>query len=122
MKIIPTIPPYAPFIGKLFGHPLISGVRLNTVMPIKEPLEELLKRIKKKSNGKDIWIDLKCRQIRTSHGFFFKEPDKARTYDIEGKRYVLDPSNPRAYGVLRTPPWAQIKSTARLNLICQKDL
>ncbi|PIS21567.1 hypothetical protein COT51_02095 [candidate division WWE3 bacterium CG08_land_8_20_14_0_20_41_15] len=120
MKIIPTIPPYAPFIGKLFGHPLISGVRLNTVMPVKEPLEELLKRLKAISNGKDVWIDLKCRQIRTSHGFFFKEPDKVRMYNIGGKKYVLDPSNPRAYGVLRTPPWAQIKIDRKIKLDLSK--
>lgn len=120
MKVITTIPPYAPYIGEVAGHPLISGVRLNTVMPIKEPLAEMLTRIKIILNGKDLWIDLKCRQVRTSHGFFFKEPDKPRTYEIGGKTYVLDPSNPKAHGVLNTPPWAEIKISHKIRLDLSK--
>lgn len=121
MKIIPTIPPYAPFIGQLFEHPLVPGVRLNTVMPVKRgDLTGLLKSLKEKARGKDIWIDLKCRQIRISHGFFFKEPIKTRAYEIDGKTVILDPSSPRAHGVLKTPPWAEIKIDQKIKLDLSK--
>lgn len=65
-KAIVTIPPYAPHLRDVLNHPAVEGVRLNTVMPVKEPLEELLKRLKcdADSYGKTLWIDLKCRQLR----------------------------------------------------------
>jgi site-specific DNA-methyltransferase (adenine-specific) len=92
MKVITTIPPYAPFLPKLADHPAIVGVRLNTVMPIKGSLEDYLKWLKGVMKDKDIWIDLKCRQIRTSHGFFFKAPESGiRHYKIDGKDVILDP-------------------------------
>ena len=62
---IVTIPPYAPFIREVARHPIVSGLRLNTVMPTKEPLEELLKRLNEEANSKPLWIDLKGRQLRT---------------------------------------------------------
>ena len=66
VKAIVTIPPYAPFIDEVLRHPIVEGVRLNTVMPVKEPLEGLLQRLdaKARGNGKQFWIDLKCRQLR----------------------------------------------------------
>jgi hypothetical protein len=65
-EAIVTIPPYAPFVGEVLRHPSVSGVRLNTVMPVKDSLEELLKRLDgaAKSSGKALWVDLKCRQLR----------------------------------------------------------
>jgi pyruvate kinase len=65
-KAIVTIPPYAPFIDEVLRHPVVSGIRLNTVMPVKEPLEQLVERLdsKAKANSKELWIDLKCRQLR----------------------------------------------------------
>ncbi len=67
MEAIVTIPPYAPYIRKIARHPIVSGVRLNTVMPVKESLEDLLTRIKDEISGKDLWIDLKCRQVRVTN-------------------------------------------------------
>ncbi|MCX6707292.1 MAG: pyruvate kinase [Candidatus Woesearchaeota archaeon] len=66
ISAIVTIPPYAPFINEVVNHPSVSGLRLNTVMPVKETLEDVLKRLKDEAfaRGKDIWIDLKCRQLR----------------------------------------------------------
>jgi len=63
---IVTMPPYAPFIDEVLSHPIVSGIRLNTVMPIKEPLEDKLKEINEKvmKKEKDFWIDLKGRQLR----------------------------------------------------------
>jgi|SRR3989338_1325352 len=62
---IVTVPPYAPFIMEVARHPIVSGLRLNTVMPTKEPLEELLGRLNEEADGKQLWIDLKGRQLRT---------------------------------------------------------
>ncbi len=68
MKInaIVTMMPYAPFLEEVLRHPIVSGIRLNTVMPIKGPLEEKLKELNEKTEkfGKEFWIDLKCRQLR----------------------------------------------------------
>ncbi len=65
VSAIVTIPPYAPFIKEVAQHPIVSGLRLNTVMPTKEPLEDLLARLSKEASGKQLWIDLKGRQLRT---------------------------------------------------------
>ena len=63
---ITTMPPYAPYLEEVLRHKRVSGIRLNTVMPVKGSYEELLKRIKDSAdkNKKDLWIDLKCRQLR----------------------------------------------------------
>jgi len=64
--VIVTIPPYAPFIREVARHPVVTGLRLNTVMPTKEPLDVLLKRLQDFSYGKNIFVDLKGRQLRTT--------------------------------------------------------
>lgn len=69
IQTIVTIPPYAPFIREVVKHTSVSGLRLNTVMPVKgsEPLEDMLKRLNnetKNAGDKELWIDLKCRQLR----------------------------------------------------------
>lgn len=65
---IVTMPPYAPFVDEVLRHRSVSGIRLNTVMPIdqKDKLEDVLKRLSDDSEkyGKKLWIDLKCRQLR----------------------------------------------------------
>ena len=69
MDAIVTVPPYAPFIREIAKHPIVSGIRLNTVMPIKEPVPDLLRRLKEEARGKDVWVDLKGRQLRiATHG------------------------------------------------------
>jgi pyruvate kinase len=67
MEVITTIPPYANYIRKVAKHPIISGVRLNTVMPVKETLDDLVARVAKDVFPKEVWIDLKCRQIRVTN-------------------------------------------------------
>ncbi|MEK6916305.1 MAG: pyruvate kinase [Nanoarchaeota archaeon] len=64
-KAIVTIPPYADYIDHIIKHPIVSGIRLNTVMPTKGKLEDLLKKLSDISREKDLWIDLKGRQLRT---------------------------------------------------------
>lgn len=68
---IVTVPPYAPFMDDVLRKGIVSGIRLNTVMPIKGSLEENLKRLNAQAQrfGKELWIDLKCRQLRvTTYG------------------------------------------------------
>ena len=69
IKAIVTMPPYAPYIDEVLKHPRVSGIRLNTVMPKKESYENLLKRLNEKTrmNNKELWIDLKCRQLRVKN-------------------------------------------------------
>ena len=63
-KAIVTIPPHAPFLAEVAAHPAVAGLRLNTVMPVAESLESCLSRLKETANGKDLWVDLKGRQLR----------------------------------------------------------
>lgn len=64
MNAIVTVPPHATFIERVAKKPIVSGVRLNTVMPIKGKLEDVLKRLA--DTQKDVWIDLKARQLRVA--------------------------------------------------------
>ncbi|MEK6846517.1 MAG: hypothetical protein AABY26_07180, partial [Nanoarchaeota archaeon] len=62
-----TIPPYAQFLGEVLKHPVVEGLRLNTVMPMVEgKLEEKLEQLSAACHEekKELWIDLKCRQLR----------------------------------------------------------
>ncbi len=108
-KAIITIPPYAPFTEKLLKHKIISGARLNTVMPLKDNLEFELKRMKNLCGGKDLWIDLKCRQIRISKSYFFNKPTKPIFVESNGEKYILDPSNPKIKGAVLAPPWTLLE-------------
>lgn len=67
---IVTMPPYAPYMRDALSHQIVSGIRLNTVMPVKssDSLEDVVKRMLHEAGtfGKELWIDLKCRQIRVA--------------------------------------------------------
>jgi len=62
VSAIVTAPPYAPHLAEVVRHPLVSGLRLNTVMPLSEPVVEVLSRLQRL--GKPLWVDLKGRQLR----------------------------------------------------------
>jgi pyruvate kinase len=118
MKVITTIPPYAPFLEEIAMHPIVEGFRLNTVMPVRkqETLEDLLGRLKNIAGDKPVWIDIKCRQLRVSRGRFYNSPKEPMIFEIEGKKIVLDPSNPKAFGDIVTPPWAEIEIDHKIEL------
>ncbi len=116
MQIITTIPPYAPYIREIAAHPAISGLRFNTVMPVKGELTDILQTVKTRTTPRDLWVDLKCRQLRVSYGFFFSEPESPKTYTVQGETLILDPSRPKAQGVVRTPPWADITIDRKITL------
>ncbi len=117
MKAIVTIPPYAAYLKKVAEHPIVEGFRLNTVMPVvKESLEELLKRLQGVAGEKPVWVDLKGRQMRISRGTYYDSPKIPTMIEVEGKKIVLDPSNPKAYGELRTPPWSIVEIDHEIEL------
>lgn len=62
MNVIVTMPPYARFAAEVAAHPRVCGLRLNTVMPLVDPIEEVLERLA--SHGQPLWVDLKGRQLR----------------------------------------------------------
>lgn len=64
VKIMATLAPYVDHRAEVIGHPLVSELRLNTVMPIAETKQELLTRLKNECRGKKLWLDLKTRQLR----------------------------------------------------------
>ncbi|MBT3323806.1 hypothetical protein HN681_00320 [archaeon] len=123
-RVIVTVPPYAPFLEKIANHPVVEGFRLNTVMPLRdgENVENLLGRLKEIAAPKPLWIDLKCRQLRVSRGRFFDVPKNPTVIEVEGKKVILDPSNPKAYGDLRTPPWAVLELDHEIELDTSKPV
>jgi pyruvate kinase len=66
MKIgaIITAPPYADFLDEAVRHPLVTGLRLNTVMPLKHGPTEAIERLS--GWDKPLWVDLKGRQLRVA--------------------------------------------------------
>jgi pyruvate kinase len=63
VQVIFTAPPYADYIEEIATHPLVCGIRLNTVMPLKEGPVEAFERLS--SFRVPLWVDLKGRQLRT---------------------------------------------------------
>jgi pyruvate kinase len=62
IRTIVTAPPYAPFLSEVAAHPLVAGLRLNTVMPVRGGPDEALARLAEL--GQPLWVDLKGRQLR----------------------------------------------------------
>ncbi len=113
-----TIPPYASFLNEAVDHPLVSGLRLNTVMPLKDGPREALQRLS--AAGKPLWVDLKGRQlrvvgaaippfteIRVSHPLFVETPaevffsdgsERGRIVAVDGDRLILEDGPRRLIG------------------------
>ncbi|MCC6743564.1 MAG: hypothetical protein IT175_06850 [Acidobacteria bacterium] len=118
VRAIVTVPPYATFIDDVARHPVVGGLRLNTVMPVKGPLDAVLERLA--AHGQPLWVDLKGRQLRVvdaavppftsvrlSHridvttpadAFFSDGREYARIVEIDGDRLILDESPRRVVG------------------------
>lgn len=120
MKVgaVVTVPPYATFVEEVARHPLVRGLRLNTVMPIKGTPHETLKRLS--SHGVPLWVDLKGRQlrvvgaaippfteVRVSHPvtvdtpadcFFDDGREYARVMAVDGDRLILEDTPRRFVG------------------------
>jgi len=122
MDAIVTIPPYAPYLNRLMRHPVIGGARLNTVMPLKGALEDELKRMSGVCEGKPLWIDLKCRQLRVARHVPYAAPTKPIMLEVNGLPYVFDPSNPKVKGRFVTPPWNYIELDHQVELDTSKPV
>lgn len=66
LRAIVTAPPYADYLEEVAAHPLVCGLRLNTVMPLREGPAEALERLG--GLGVPLWVDLKGRQLRVVGG------------------------------------------------------
>lgn len=78
ISAIVTTPPYADFLAEVASHPIVSGFRLNTVMPLRESHRDVLQRLCKIISARGgvpaaedgglsnalVWVDLKGRQLR----------------------------------------------------------
>jgi len=62
VSAIVTAPPYAELLEEVARHPIVTGLRLNTVMPYRESPREVLERLQQL--GTPLWVDLKGRQLR----------------------------------------------------------
>ena len=62
--LIATLPPYVRHREVIARHPLVDGLRFNTIMPIGEPKPEVLADLVRLAGEKPLWIDLKARQLR----------------------------------------------------------
>ncbi len=109
ISVIVTTPPYADFLAEVASHPIVSGFRLNTVMPLRETPKEVLQRLVK--FDQPLWVDLKGRQLRVvgaaippytevrlSHrirvetpvdAFFSDGNERVRVAAVEGDRLIL---------------------------------
>jgi pyruvate kinase len=120
MKIsaIVTVPPHATFLEEVASHPIVTGLRLNTVMPVKGGYRETLERLA--ALGRPLWVDLKGRQlrvveaavppftaVRVSHrvavttpadAFFSDGREYARVVEVDGDRLILEESPRRVVG------------------------
>lgn len=118
MQVIVTAPPYADYLQEVIEHPLVCGLRLNTVMPLQEGPEEAIRRLQ--ALGKPLWIDLKGRQLRVvgaavppftevriSHlirvhtpadVFFSDGSEHARLVAVDGDRLILENGPRRVIG------------------------
>jgi pyruvate kinase len=120
MKVtaIITTPPYAAFLDEVAHHPLVSGFRLNTVMPLKENPREALERLSK--YDQPVWVDLKGRQLRVvgaalppfteihlSHkisvhtpvdAYFSDGNERGRIVAVDGNRIILEDGPRRMIG------------------------
>jgi pyruvate kinase len=126
LSAIVTIPPYASFIDEVAAHPIVSGLRLNTVMPLRESQRDVLERlskIKAASRGRSyvpLWVDLKGRQLRVaepalppfteiklSHAIQVQTPvdayfsdgnERARVAAVDGNRLIMEDGPRRIVG------------------------
>ena len=118
VQAIVTAPPYAPFLDEVARHPLVCGLRLNTVMPLRGTIAETLQRLA--ALGQPLWVDLKGRQLRVvgaaippytevrlSHRIRVKTPvdayfsdgtERVRVAAVDGDRLILEDGPHRLVG------------------------
>jgi pyruvate kinase len=118
IQAIVTIAPYAAFAEEIAKHPLVGGLRLNTVMPIRGGPGGVLERLS--GFGQPLYVDLKGRQlrvvgaaippfteVRVSHRLRCRTPatayfndgrEKATVVEVDGDRLILEDGPRRVVG------------------------
>lgn len=118
LRALVTAPPNAPHLAEVARHPLVCGLRLNTVMPLKGTIRENLARLA--DLGQPLWVDLKGRQLRVvgaaippytevrlSHkirvecpveAYFSDGRERVRVAAVEGDRLLLEDGPRRLVG------------------------
>lgn len=118
IEVLVTAPPYADYLAEAAAHKLVSGLRLNTVMPLRDGPAEAIARLTR--YGKPVWVDLKGRQLRVvgaaippftevrlSHSisvdtpvdaFFADGTEHARIAAVDGDRLILERGPRRLIG------------------------
>ncbi len=118
VRALVTTPPYATYLDDVARHPLVCGLRLNTVMPLRDGPAEALERLG--SLGQPVWVDLKGRQLRVvgaaippytevrlSHpirvdtpvdAFFSDGNEPVRVAAVDGDRLILEDGPRRLVG------------------------
>lgn len=120
VNAIVTMPPYASFAEEVAAHPIVSGLRLNTVMPVRDGPEEALRRLSAAAGDKTLYVDLKSRQLRVvgaavppftevriSHRIRVRTPvtayfgggrESGRVAAVDGDRLILEDGPRRIIG------------------------
>lgn len=118
VQALVTLPPYADFLDEVASHPMVAGLRLNTVMPLRGEPREALERLA--GPGRPLWVDLKGRQLRVvgaaippyteivvSHEVEVPTPvdawlsdgrESARVVAVDGRRLILQDGPRRLVG------------------------
>jgi hypothetical protein len=118
MRAIVTAPPYAAHLREVASHPIVAGLRLNTVMPRKGTPRDVLERFGDIETP--LWVDLKARQLRVvgaavppytevrlSHpvevptptlAFFSDGRECVRVVAVDGDRLILEDGPRRLVG------------------------
>jgi pyruvate kinase len=118
IKAIVTVPPHADYLEEVARHPMVAGLRLNTVMPIKGEVEDVLARLA--GLGQRLWIDLKGRQLRVAeaavppftavrlshrisvdlpaYALFGDGKEEVRVLEVDGDRLILEDGPRRVLG------------------------
>ncbi|HPH95921.1 MAG TPA: pyruvate kinase [Anaerolineaceae bacterium] len=121
LELIVTQGPYSSFFDDVARIPSVSGIRFNTIMPVKEEqMAEKLKELRERAGEKQLWLDLKSRQLRITefahtpytavtinHRISVNLPAKiyfdngnlmAHLVDIDGYRLILEEYTGRILG------------------------
>ncbi len=79
MGLILTVPPLAKF-GEIAKHKAVEAVRVNTTHKLDLNLEDVLSQIRQEAGAKEVWVDLKCRQLRITDYVVKFKPDCEEHY------------------------------------------
>ncbi len=89
MKTIVTVPPCASYVGRAAAFESVRGVRWNTVMPIPGDPRAVMARLRSEIGDRELWIDLKCRQLRVAASSYVPYHHVELTHEIEVRTPVL---------------------------------